>query len=135
VSTREEHERGLIRAFILPERQERYLELLAKPKRRKDIPSAFAHFKHLDLRFAVAIPPSQQHAKDITQILKSRQAPNACFALSEDTNLDGREVPLAEALESIVGYGMGTFLSCIPGQLGYFEDEDQRWILEPKSFR
>ena len=37
---------------------------------------------------------------------------------------------LDEALEEIVGRSMGTFLSCIQGRLAYFEDEDQRWILE-----
>lgn len=44
------HEEALIRAFFLPGRQERYLELLAKPKRRRDITGEFNHFKHLDLK-------------------------------------------------------------------------------------
>jgi hypothetical protein len=39
-------------------------------------------------------------------------------------------MPLADALRKIVGNGMGTFLSCVPGRLAYFEDEDGRWILE-----
>ena len=41
----------------------------------------------------------------------------------------GREMPLAEALEEIVGGGVGTFLSR-GGRLAYFEDEDERWILQ-----
>jgi len=44
--------------------------------------------------------------------------------------MDGREFPLIDALKRIVGYGMGTIVSCIPGKLGYFEDEDGRCILE-----
>jgi hypothetical protein len=31
--------------------------------------------------------------------------------------LDGKEVLLADALKKIVGRGMGTFLSCIPGKV------------------
>jgi hypothetical protein len=58
-----EHEEWLVRAFILPQRRDRYLEMIAKPKRR--------------------------------QILT----------------------------ESLI-------LSCIPGRLAYFEDEEDRWILE-----
>jgi len=37
---------------------------------------------------------------------------------------------LAVALKEVVGRQMGTFLSCIPGKLAYFEDEDVRYILE-----
>jgi len=59
MSRRIEHEEALIRAFILPQRQSRYLELLPKPKRRRDVTRELAHFKHVDMRFAVPIPPSQ----------------------------------------------------------------------------
>jgi hypothetical protein len=57
-------------------------------------------------------------------------APETCYALSEDSELDGKEIPLSEALKEVVGCGMGTFLSCLAGRLAYFEDEDGRWILE-----
>ena len=57
-------------------------------------------------------------------------APETCYALSEDSDLDGKELPLVDALSEIVGACMGTFLSRIPGKLGYFEDEGQHWILE-----
>jgi hypothetical protein len=56
-----------------------------------------------------------------------------CYVLSEDGALDGKELLLADALGQILGRGMGTFLSCIPGKLAYFEDEDGRWILERRS--
>lgn len=63
MTAKTEHEEWLVRAFILPQRRDRYLEMIAKPKRR--------------------------------QILT----------------------------ESLI-------LSCIPGRLAYFEDEEDRWILE-----
>lgn len=128
--TADEHERQLVRSFIIPERQNRYLELLATPRRRKDITSTLAHFKHVDMRFVVRIPPSQTHLPNILKILKSKGAPETCYAISEDDDLDGREIPLTEALRFILGRGIGTFLSCIPGRLAYFEDEDDRRILE-----
>jgi hypothetical protein len=46
---------------------------------------------------------------------------------------DGKEVNLQIALEETIGRQMGTFISCIPGKLAYFEDEDGRYILERKS--
>jgi hypothetical protein len=133
MSNQQEHERGIIRAFIIPVRQDRYLEMLAKPKRRANFSTSLAHFKHLDMRHAVQIPPHQQHTAEILQLLRLKGAPETCYVLSEDSELDGREISLSEALEEVVGRGMGTFLSCLPGRLAYFEDEDQRWILERKG--
>ena len=37
---------------------------------------------------------------------------------------------LLDALKRIVGSGMGTVLSCIPGRLAFVETEDERFILE-----
>lgn len=106
--------------------------MLAKPKRRSDLTDTLAHFKHLDLRYAVQIAGPKRRASGILELLKSKGAPETCYALSEDSELDGKEILLTDALASTVGCGMGTFLSCIPGKLAYFEDEDQRWILERK---
>ena len=42
------HKPQLILAFVLPQRQSRYLELLANPRRRRDLTRELSHFKHLD---------------------------------------------------------------------------------------
>jgi len=133
MSTQVEHEEALVRAFIIPQRQSRYFELLPNPRRRRDVTRELAHFKHVDTRFAVSIPSSQSGYAGILGILKSKGAPETCYAISEDGELDGKELRLSESLKKIVGYGMGTFLSCLPGRLAYFEDEDERWILERKD--
>jgi hypothetical protein len=87
----------------------------------------------LDPRYIVPIAPREQHVPEILRLLKTKGAPEICYALSEDDDLDGKEFVLADALKEIVGRGIGTFLSCIPGKLAYFEDEDCRWILEHRS--
>jgi len=53
-----------------------------------------------------------------------------CYAVSEHTELDGQWLTLSEALDLIVASGIGTFLSCRPGHLGFFEDEDAQYVLE-----
>ncbi|HKT46723.1 MAG TPA: hypothetical protein VJP87_04300 [Candidatus Acidoferrales bacterium] len=126
---REIHEPALVRAFLLPQRQSRYLELLANPKRRRDVTRELAHFKHIDSRWIVPLKPSLLHTAGILEYLKSHEAPDMCYAISEDHYLDGTEMPLLAALKEIVGRGIGTFLSCVPGKLAYFEDEDGRCIL------
>jgi hypothetical protein len=65
--------------------------------------------------------------------LKSKGAPDTCLALSEDDDLNGNELSLADALQTIVGREIGAFLSCLPGKLACFEDEEERWILERGS--
>ncbi len=127
---REDHEEQLIRAFILPQRQSRYLELLPNPRRRRDVLKELAHFKHLDLRWALAIPPNSTRPITIMKLLQSKGAPARCWVTSESSKLDTKEMDLLEALKEVVGYGMGTFPSCLPGQLAYFEDEEDRWILQ-----
>jgi hypothetical protein len=127
-----EVEQALVRAFILPERRSRWLELLASRKGRGRLMKALAHEVPLDPRFAHLLPSGQQSSMKIETILLSKGAPSTCYVMSEWSELDGREMPLREALNDVVGHGMGTFLSCLPGRLGYFEFEDprQRYILE-----
>jgi hypothetical protein len=126
------HEEELIRSFFIPAKRQRYLGFVSKPKTRQKFLRELAHFKSLDPRYLLPIPPNQQHPKDIAQILAQKGAPPLCWITSEDRRLDGKEMPLIEALGEGVGRQMGTFLSCIPGTLAYFEGEDVgfRWVLE-----
>jgi hypothetical protein len=123
-------EKALIRAFILPARQERYLEFLGTAKKRAKFIAQLAHFKHLDPRFAFAVSGNQRKPSELLKLLVGKGAPPKCWVISENTDLDGKQMELLSALRQTVGYGMGTFLCCVPGKLAYFEDEDGRYILE-----
>lgn len=128
-----EHEAVVIRAFIVPERRARYLDRLLSPKgRRKFMKRNFPHMNDLDPRYAQKIDPRRQHAPQIYELLRDRGAPEACYVMSATADLDGQRVGLREALEDVVGWHDGTFISCIPGKLAYFEGEDpnERYILE-----
>jgi hypothetical protein len=130
------HEVGIIRAFIVPHRQERFLTLLENPKARRKL---LAHFSHLgdairpglDLRFAHRIPPGEQTRERIYSLLKDRGAPDICHVMGP-CELDGQDVELWEALNEIFELSFGNFLSCIPGKLAYFggENYNERYILE-----
>jgi len=128
--SREEHETALVKAFILPQRQGRYLEFLSTPKRRRDATGELAHCKHLDPKGIVQIFPRLQNPKDIEGILRQKGAPATFYCISESDDLDTKTLPLLDALKEIIGREIGTFLSCLPGRLAYFEDEEQRCILE-----
>lgn len=127
----QDHEAAFVRAFVIPAKRERLLELLPNPKRRPSILGTLHHFRDLDPRFANLIPPPKQFPEDVENLLLKLGAPSECYLLSDSKHLDARTMPLASALEEVVGAGGGTLLSCIPGRRGYFEGEGrgERWLL------
>ena len=135
-----DHEQGAIRAFVQPDKQERFLGFLANPKNRKKLTKSLAHFRWFDQRFATPIPwrvdPNaklwERHLQGIENIyllLKSKGAGMTCWCISEDSEIDGRELDLRAALELVSGRGIGTILSCVPGKLAYFGGEDEELLL------
>ncbi len=120
-----------MKAFIIAKKRQRWIDLLANPKRRKDILRTLSHLNDLDERFLVRVP-SPQSTSVILEMLQARGAPEQCYVVSDSVSLDARTLPLGAALEVIVAREPGTLVSCIPGRLGYFEGEDPgaRLILE-----
>jgi hypothetical protein len=126
----------LVRSFVIPAKRRRLVELLANPKRRGEVTAQLAHFRSLDSRWMVPVPPDQQGVQDIERALKLRGASDACYVISQNASLDKRRLPLRVALEQIVEGEMGTLVSCVPGTLGYFEGETpgERIILARSRF-
>jgi hypothetical protein len=122
-------EEAVIRAFVIKEKRERLLGFL--PARRKDATAELGESRNLDSRWRIPLAPSEQSLAGIERLLRARGAGADCLVISENAALDGRRMPLAEALQDVVGYGMGTIVSCVPGKLAYFEGEgpSDRFIL------
>lgn len=124
------NEHALIAAFVKSSKRDRYREFVSNPRLRHKFIHQLAHFTDFDPRYQLSIPSNKQFAEDIARELLKRQSPNVVFAISEDPSLDQKELPLLESLKRIVGSGLGTVLSCIPGRLAFAETEDERFILE-----
>jgi hypothetical protein len=123
-------EHSLIAAFVKRSKRDRYREILANPRLRHKFINQLAHFTDFDPKYRLSIPSNKLFVGNIALELQKRHSPNLVFAISEDPALDQKELPLVEALKQIVGRGMGTVLSCIPGRLAFVETEDERFILE-----
>jgi hypothetical protein len=123
-------EQSLIAAFVKRSKRDRYREILSNPRLRHKFTSQLAHFTDFDPKFRLPIPSNKLFVDNTARELQKRHARNIVFSISEDPTLDQKEVPLVEALKQIVGSGMGTILSCIPGRLAFVETEDERFILE-----
>jgi hypothetical protein len=115
------HEHSLI-AFVKRSKRERYREILSSPRLRHKFTSQLAHFADFNPKCRVPILTSKLHFDNINVELQKRHSPKTVFAISEGPALDQKELPLVEALKQIVGRGMGTVLSCIPGRLGFCRD-------------
>lgn len=127
------HENSLIAAFVKRNKRDRYREILANSRLRHKFISQLPHFKDFDSQYRLPIPSNKLFADNIARELDKRHSPKIVFAISEDPALDQKELLLVEALEQIVGRGMGTILSCIPGRLAFVETEDERFILERRD--
>jgi hypothetical protein len=124
------NENSLIAAFVNRNKRDRYREFVSNPRSRHKFTQRLAHFKDFDPKYRLAFPSNSLFVHNIARELQKRHSPNVVFAISEDPALDQKELPLVEALQQIVGRGMGTVLSCIPGRLAFVETEDERFILE-----
>jgi hypothetical protein len=124
------HEEALIKAFFEKTKRERYLEMVAKPKKRIKFLRELYHFKSLDPQRCFTLPKGVHTADEIATFLRRKGAPPACWVTCTEPGLDGQEMPLLDALKRVLGCQFGVFLSCVPGRLAYFEDEDGRWTLE-----
>jgi hypothetical protein len=124
------NEHALVAAFVKRNKRDRYREILSNPRLRHKFTSQLAHFTDFDPKYRLSIPSNKLFADNIARELQKRHSPSVVFAISENPALDQRELHLAEALRQIVGRGMGTVLSCIPGRLAFVETEDERFILE-----
>src|SRR5690349_7654064 len=114
-----DHETGFVATFVLPDYQPRWLEFLSKPKRRSSFLHRLADDRDFDSRLRVPIPPAYQTPECVAAQFKKLHAPAACHLISEQTELDGRDMDLLAALEMVIGSGLGTVISCIPGKLAY----------------
>ena len=135
-----EHEASVIRAFVQRDKQERFLGFLASRKNRKKFTESLSHFRWFDPRFTASVQwkvdPKlslwEKHCagiENIVRLLKSKGAGATCWAISEDAEIDGRQLDLREALKHVRGRQIGTILSCVPGRLAYFEGEDETLLL------
>lgn len=130
-----ETEKTLFQAFALSNKTRCYAELLSDKRGRKRLLSSLNHFHDLDPRYCPKVESSQQAPAGILRILEYMGAPPICHVISSNTDLDRREMLLSDALDNIVGQGYGTFLSCIPGELAYFEGEEknERYVCRRQS--
>ncbi len=126
------HDEAVILSFFRPERRERFLTFARSAKNRSKLRARLAHCDDLDPKYRVPIPAAAHNAAAVEHLLRKAGAGERCFLIAEAVELDGKELPLADALLAIVGSGSAAIVSCIPGTLAFYEGEDahNRYLLQ-----
>ena len=114
-----------VEAFITSVKRQRLLDFFAAEKNRWKGLLELEHF-HPDIiegRWAEAVPRTGSTPESISRTLRQKGAPNDCYVFSNCKELDRRFMPLDAAIREVHGVGIGTVVSCIPGELAFFEGE------------
>ena len=130
------HEEKFIDHFVRNEKRKRLKSFFDKDKNRWKGLLEIEHYneKVLDKRFTKVYENKPFGNKELISILKSKGASNKCYVISNCSDLDEQEMDLTDAINEVIGVGMGTLISCIPGQLAYYEGElGDQVILENKN--
>ncbi|PGK51880.1 hypothetical protein CN918_29245 [Priestia megaterium] len=122
-----EKEKIIVRSFFTKRLQDRVLFELHSAKKRKDALGRLCHTYKTTLREErmIPIPKPNSDPEQLAKLLKQHGAGKTCYVISWDEDIDGQEMLLNEALNRVVGMGMPSILSCIPGKLAYFEAEQE----------
>jgi hypothetical protein len=120
----------LIEDFVAPSHRPRLYYLLSKPKRRAEVIGLFHSDAVFDQRYLRSIPPRDQNADKVYELMKELGATSKCFAFSRMDSPNG-ESDLKAALDECVGFCIATVLYCRETKIAYWEGDDcARWILQ-----
>lgn len=125
------HELLLIKAFVIKERQERYINLIATEKGRKKFRTYIPHFKDLNSKYCIPLHSFQSYSQ-LCDLLNSEGAFDICYIISENSQYDMKSLSLINATKQLFNSGIAYFMSCVPGKLVYYEGEEanQRYLLK-----
>lgn len=119
-------ETAIVKSFFNKRVQERVLfELFSPSKRQERGLDRLCHNYRDTLRteYLTEIPKPNSDPDEIVKLLKKRGAEEICYAMSFNTDIDGRHLRLIEAIEKAVGFGFPSFILCVSNKLAYFEAE------------
>ena len=112
-------EEATITAFVVSAKRDRLLGLLSSRKRRKQAVGSLNHFADWDSRYVHPLSPSA----DILMALERVGAPKLCHVISDAPSIDGREMPLVDAIAAAEVFPFASLLCCVPGRVACFFDE------------
>jgi hypothetical protein len=137
VGMNKEIEEIVVKTFFIKGIQQRTLfELTSNKYRHSRIARITDPLDCLRKDLIFEIPKPNSDPEVIEKILRKQGAGKMCYVMTSIiSDMDGKELPLAEVLEKLIWCGMPFIISCIPNKLLYFQGEQsygppQRFILK-----
>lgn len=121
-------EAAVIRRFVEPARQERFLGFVAQARTRPKFIRELHHLQFLRYELFERVPAGE-HAF-IQQRLRAFPHLTSCYVISEDARIDQHVLPIEEGLSHVIGADMGSLLVFGQAELVYAEAEgvNLRWL-------
>lgn len=118
-----DHESAFVKNFLASEKQARWAQFLSNHKRRKEILNQLNHNLPYIQALGTEVPGKHDFPAELERLLKAKGAGPICHVMVDGLKIDGRELPLIEALNEVCMHEFGAVLSCIPGRLAYYKPE------------
>ena len=116
-----EQEQKLIAKFVNKAKQDRYLAFLSKEKTRHKFTEELYHFRNFNWNLFREIPGSESERETVASEVKKRKI-STCYVISVNPEYDGKFIPVAEAIEDVIGTE-GTILIFGVADFIYYEGE------------
>ena len=115
----------LILPFVRENRRDRWKELSLKPKGRKKLLTTLWNGDDFDRSLMTKIDPAERTASTVLVKLRKLGAPIRCHLISARPTLDAKDLDLISALDLVFNSAPGTIISCVPGTLAYYENDER----------
>lgn len=121
-------EEVFVTTFIQKRRRERAIFELESESRRGGFLNRLCHnfFDVFDERYLQPIVESGLGGAELLKMLKKKGAGKTCHVISCNEAIDGKQIPIDEAIEAAMGFGLPSILICKPDSLAYFEAEQEQ---------
>lgn len=96
--------------------------MLSDQKRRAKVLATMSRFDFLDPKWIVAteLHSTELHTRaEIVRALRLAGAPDECHIISEDSTIDGRDLPLGEAVDAAESFDFCSVLCGLPGRVAF----------------
>lgn len=123
-------EEAFVRAFIVPDKRERYLQMLASPKKRDKALGLLYHSLDTMPTRTTRIANRDHDPVLVEKLLRSKGAGPMCYLISPERDLDQTEILLREALDTLIVQDGVAVVCCLPGRLVYYKAELSQYLLE-----
>jgi hypothetical protein len=120
-------EEAFLNSFVLKSRRERASFELGSESRRGRFLNRLCHdFAGVfDSRYVRPLAEPQDGV-GLLKVLEKLGAGKTCHVISCNEAVDGKQVPLEDAVRAVMGYGLPSVIICAPESLAYFEAEQEK---------